>query len=371
MIRNTKSAQFQAVHELTSSIRWCITGTPIQNSIEDLGALVRFLRLPTLRDANSFRKYISGARKYSAHVRPNHRNLQILLESICLRRNQSLLCLPDATLVIKELQLSEREREQYDRLYRDFLHSKLAAVGNFQSAAGGGTSRPELESYIRLRMFCNVGFHSRAIEEVADSREALELLELQLSEANGTYHQTYSKKDPSKCDSQLESGCRHEVFPKPHEVSTLSILGASAKEQLPDVSASRHIRDQSSLPDKTCDKEEGGAQKSRDAAGIPSAWSTKISAILADVSEHVESDKRYEGQLRTYTGRFLANTLSIVFSCWRQSLDVLGQALREKQIAYCRVDGLLNARQRGQVLKSFGSAEMRVLLVTFGTGATG
>jgi SNF2 family DNA or RNA helicase len=45
-IRNCSTKQFQAVHGLTAQHRWCLTGTPIQNSLEDLEALISFLRVP-------------------------------------------------------------------------------------------------------------------------------------------------------------------------------------------------------------------------------------------------------------------------------------------------------------------------------------
>ncbi|OQD67879.1 hypothetical protein PENPOL_c003G05250 [Penicillium polonicum] len=58
-IRNRATKQFQAVVNLSAQHRWCLTGTPIQNSIEDLGALVAFLRVPILDRVASFRKFIS------------------------------------------------------------------------------------------------------------------------------------------------------------------------------------------------------------------------------------------------------------------------------------------------------------------------
>ncbi|KAK2768085.1 SNF2 super family RAD5 protein [Colletotrichum kahawae] len=47
-IRNRSSQIFAAVQNLKATYRWCVTGTPIQNSIEDLGSFVGFLRAQPL-----------------------------------------------------------------------------------------------------------------------------------------------------------------------------------------------------------------------------------------------------------------------------------------------------------------------------------
>ncbi|KAI0976950.1 SNF2 family N-terminal domain-containing protein [Xylaria arbuscula] len=47
-IRNSTSKQFKATASLDSRSRWCLTGTPIQNKLEDLASLAQFLKLQPL-----------------------------------------------------------------------------------------------------------------------------------------------------------------------------------------------------------------------------------------------------------------------------------------------------------------------------------
>jgi SNF2 family DNA or RNA helicase len=92
-IRNPLTKQFQAVASLSAQHRWCLTGTPIQNSLEDLGALVSFLKVPILEKPPTFRKFIMNP--VSSRSRGRFQNLQKLLQTICIRRTRELLNLPE------------------------------------------------------------------------------------------------------------------------------------------------------------------------------------------------------------------------------------------------------------------------------------
>ncbi|CAG9945357.1 unnamed protein product [Clonostachys rosea f. rosea IK726] len=88
--------------------------------------------------------------------------------------------------------------------------------------------------------------------------------------------------------------------------------------------------------------------------GLGRSWPSKLLAMLQDLKENLDKEK------------------SIVFSFWRQSLDVVGRLLAEHNITYCRVDGLLKPAHRKKVLEEFCSENSpRVLLMTLGTGAVG
>lgn len=47
-----------AVFQLQSKYRWCLTGTPIQNSLEDLFSLLFFLQVPEVSDYSWFKTNI-------------------------------------------------------------------------------------------------------------------------------------------------------------------------------------------------------------------------------------------------------------------------------------------------------------------------
>jgi SNF2 family DNA or RNA helicase len=63
---------------------------------------------------------------------------------------------------------------------------------------------------------------------------------------------------------------------------------------------------------------------------------------------------------------------SIVFSCWKKTLDILGKLLRARDIQPIRVDGDVSYPERLERLAKFQQCpEASVLLMTYGTGAVG
>ena len=133
-----------------------MTGTPIQNTVEDLGSLIRFLRVPCLSDIYSFRKHISGVpKKKLRHPEPNVKNLKLLLESICLRRSKAILSLPESRELTYELSFSKAEQRAYDDL-TEACKKLISASAN--KCRTSQSSHPMLRALLRLRMFCNIGF---------------------------------------------------------------------------------------------------------------------------------------------------------------------------------------------------------------------
>ncbi|MCJ1385989.1 hypothetical protein MMC17_009114 [Xylographa soralifera] len=86
-IRDSMAKQSRAVHSLTAIHRWCLTGTPIQNRIEDLGALLIFLRVEPFDTRSTFKNYI--ANPINANKKRSMERLQLLVGAIALRRTQA------------------------------------------------------------------------------------------------------------------------------------------------------------------------------------------------------------------------------------------------------------------------------------------
>ena len=151
-IRNKSTKQFQAVSALTAEYRWCLTGTPIQNSLEDLGSLVTFLKIPVLEHAPTFRKFITAP--ITSGSRERFKNLRLLLQSICLRRTRDRLDLPEPVLSVCRLTMAPHEQDQYSELLQRCRVDIDMAVSHRRK---GNINSTMLESLLKLRLFCNNG----------------------------------------------------------------------------------------------------------------------------------------------------------------------------------------------------------------------
>ncbi|KAJ5968430.1 hypothetical protein N7501_004678, partial [Penicillium viridicatum] len=203
-IRNRATKQFQAVVNLSAQHRWCLTGTPIQNSIEDLGALVAFLRVPILDRVAPFRKFISTPT--SSGRRDRFHNLQILLHAICIRRTRDVLNLPEPTTETRKLPMSPTEKIQYKDLLDECRTKVDMAVSGRKN---GKVNSAVLESLLSLRLFCNNGKAAASIP--LDSDEALSYLE-QLDKNVCIYCSStvfWLSDTPDTDGGIFLAGCRH------------------------------------------------------------------------------------------------------------------------------------------------------------------
>jgi SNF2 family DNA or RNA helicase len=89
----------------------------------------------------------------SSNSRNKYRNLQTLLQTVCLRRTRDILALPETIASEILVPLSDRERSKYNELYERFEKLVQMAVSGRKSKI----SATVLHSIHELRLFCNNG----------------------------------------------------------------------------------------------------------------------------------------------------------------------------------------------------------------------
>lgn len=129
--RNTRAAQ--ACWALNAEIHWALTGTPLQNSINDVYPILKLIKLAPFDDYEFFKSNI----KRPLEGGSNHAvaRVQALLSSITMRRTKthkmrngdSIVQLPKRTEIVHKIDLNKDEREQYDRL-ENFARNRVATL---------------------------------------------------------------------------------------------------------------------------------------------------------------------------------------------------------------------------------------------------
>ncbi|EJD48096.1 hypothetical protein AURDEDRAFT_113300 [Auricularia subglabra TFB-10046 SS5] len=120
-IRNRLTVASINTASLEARHRWCLTGTPVTNTLTDLYPLIRFAKLSPWNAFEDFNSYIGKVQVRNPNVASNR--AQAILKPILLRRNKNstvdgkpILELGPKTITIHKLDFSPREREIYDAL---------------------------------------------------------------------------------------------------------------------------------------------------------------------------------------------------------------------------------------------------------------
>jgi SNF2 family DNA or RNA helicase len=139
-IRHDQTRQFQAAASLSAKFRWCLTGTPIHNSLADPGSLVSFLRVPLLQRKAEFNKHIVKPIEENKD-RDTVKNLCLILQYLCLRRTKELINLPEPEEIIYDVHLSHDETSLYNVVKE---RAKYQIEDAISSSQGPGTGKAVL-----------------------------------------------------------------------------------------------------------------------------------------------------------------------------------------------------------------------------------
>ncbi|XP_058755377.1 helicase-like transcription factor CHR28 [Vicia villosa] len=155
-IKNHRTLVSKACWGLRAKRRWCLFGTPIQNSIDDLYSYFRFLRYDPYDELTTFCSKIKVPTNNNPSV--GYIKLQAILKVIMLRRTKDtildgepIICLPPKRVKCKRVTFSQEEHDFYSKLETDFYLDK--------EYADAGTVKQNyvhiLSMLLRLRQACN------------------------------------------------------------------------------------------------------------------------------------------------------------------------------------------------------------------------
>lgn len=158
-IRNPKAKSSLAATNLAAESRWCLTGTPIVNTLKDLYSLVRFLRFSGgLSEFDIFNRVL--IRPLNSSLPEANSRLQALMASLCLRRTKEMkfvdLRLPACKEFVHRIKFYPEEQAKYDILDAEAkgLLDRFSR-GKAINETGKDDYRFLLEILLRMRQVCD------------------------------------------------------------------------------------------------------------------------------------------------------------------------------------------------------------------------
>ncbi|KAF8970999.1 hypothetical protein BGZ46_010359 [Entomortierella lignicola] len=385
IIKEVNTVQSKAASALTAERRWCLTGTPVQNKLDDLYALVKFLRMHPFDEKVQWTHYISKPIKAANPI--GITRLQTLMKVITLRRTKSqmvdgqpLLALPTRTDHKRVLELSLNERQLYQRMES---RAKQTVDQIVQENKIMKSYAHILQAILKLRQICA---HFALVKNMGDDlvnptefniSKASEILTLLQDSGNDQCNHCFN----SSTSTPIVSRCEHIFCPdcvkKLNPVTFMLIQKSNAN-----IGVTQGLKTDFACPQCACilrpvdliqiqdDPEDRTAvvglksdhihaRKDENGAFI---HSTKVKALMEDLVHATEVSKR--------TGDALIK--SVVFSQWTSMLDLIEDGLRENNIKFTRLDGTMQRSDRTVALSDFKEKpEIGVILISLKAGGVG
>ena len=362
-IRNRTQA-FKAAVDLKSGIRWCSSGTPVQNKLDDLFTLTEFLGFYPVDNRVNARKWILDplGRKEEHALE----NLRLIMKTVAIRRPK--LSESDCKRSEREVlvDLFQAEREQYDST-RTQARSMVTRTGNRSSA------HTLLSFILQMRQLCSHGLSREAIVRRPDSLRKASTCAIvcdrcadSINPADSTSLTMTATDGPRYCPE-----CAFEDDISPALPTQLSSVQNGVYKDI--ISISRledHLVE--NLDDDVDEMDMDGPSLS------VMQTSSKIDSIVRNLIEldrvrHHDSKsiKRSDSPL-AFRSLFTELSASLVFSCWTTTLDALASALLNQRLRYARIDGSLTLDQRRAAINRFQSEQdLKIMLLSFGSGSVG
>ncbi|KFK39327.1 hypothetical protein AALP_AA3G230200, partial [Arabis alpina] len=400
-IKNHRTQMARSCCTLRAKWRWCLSGTPIQNTIDDLYSYFRFLKYDPYAVYKSFCNTIKvPISKHSPH---GYKKLQAVLRAVMLRRTKGTLLdgrpiinLPPKKVNLSTVEFSVEEWSFYRKLEAD-------SQTQFKAYADAGTLNQNyaniLLMLLRLRQACD---HPQLVKG---------------------YNSDPVGKESEAAVKRLPRAARFNLL-KRLESSSAICCDCGDPPEIPVVALCGHVfcyqcvseyitGDENMCPARRCREQLGrdvvfsksalrycttndlGCSSSHDIGLGKSAFlksefcSSKIKAVL-DILQSLSkqgspnsmpsSSQPYDDDDVTIVEPKSLHSSSpsqetiktIIFSQWTGMLDLVEICLDDKCIEFRRLDGTMSLAARDRAVKVFSNdPDVKVMLMSLKAGNLG
>ncbi|EQL35173.1 hypothetical protein BDFG_03154 [Blastomyces dermatitidis ATCC 26199] len=402
-IREQSAAQSQAIFALNSQCRWSVTGTPIQNRLEDLASVTRFLRLHPYVEKAQFAAYIIAPFKCeNPKAIPN---LRMLVDSFTLRRVKDRINLPPRHDKVITLTFSEREKMLHEFFRKESNVMMNVIAGESKEKMRGKMYHLVLKAMMVLRQISAHGkelldqqdrdrFKGLSATDAIDleqptdedsltvtEKKAYEMLALMKESAadvcarcGNTITLQSPEDSPSDKDPLMaamlpcyDTVCA-ECFPPIQQVfnenagKRSQLCCTFCKGLIPVTYSAITCRGFEKFQASQLSTRHNPKQAKK--FGQYEGPHTKTKALISHLLDTVEESKKAPDE---------PPIKSVVFSSWTSHLDLIEIALEDNGITtFTRLDGTMSLKQRNAALDEFrDNNDITVLLATLGAGGVG
>ncbi|CAF1837798.1 unnamed protein product [Brassica napus] len=356
-IKNHKTQVARACWGLRAKRRWCLSGTPIQNSIDDLYSYFRFLRY----DPYSSYVLFCNSIKNPVAKTPvkGYQKLQAILKIVMLRRTKGslidgkpIISLPPKSIELRKVEFTEEERDFYSNL-------EHTSRDQFQEYKEAGTVKQNyvniLLMLLRLRQACD---HPLLVK----------------GEYNFTWESSLGlakKENLSEASLQICGICNDSP-----EDAVVSVCGHVFCKQC---FYECLTGDTNLCPNANCNARLAAVPSMHDSAtsvqvetvdpcseGLPYE-SSKIKAALEILQSLARpQDSTDMNQISQKSEK------AICFSQWTKMLDLLEASLIRSRIQYRRLDGTMSVAARDKAVQDFNTLpEVTVMIMSLKAASLG
>ena len=403
-IREQSTRQSQAIRALAANRRWAVTGTPVQNRLDDLGALIKFLRIKPFHEDASFNQFVLKPFKDAdPEIIPK---LRILVDTITLRRLKDRIDLPARKDQVVRLSFSEEEQQLYS-WFKHQADAKMGLIAKEGSKNLGGRGYVHvLQAILRLRLICAHGKELLGEDDLKLTEGMTSSNSIDLDDENAQGHsanpaltnrQAYDMLMLNReTNSDTCISCTKRIEPKNRddEVEGTETIGYMLPcFQMVCESCSKDVKrtiEANLTPTNTyqcsfCTAPNTYSMIALTQQGIENAEEQK--AMAKENPKQAKIMGRYGGPhtktqalLRDLHDSLIESAAhpeeppikSVVFSGWTSHLDLIQIALEDASMKYVRLDGKMSRKNRNASLDAFREdPKVRVIIVSIQAGGLG
>uniref|UniRef100_A0A453FP48 Helicase-like transcription factor CHR28 n=2 Tax=Aegilops tauschii subsp. strangulata TaxID=200361 RepID=A0A453FP48_AEGTS len=400
-IKNYRTNVAGSCWNLRAKRRWCLSGTPIQNAVEDLFSYFKFLRYEPYCEYKHFCTMIKMP--ISRNPVNGYKKLQVVLKTVMLRRTKAtmldgkpIISLPPKTISLKAVNFTSEERAFYNTL-------EAESRAQFKVYAAAGTVRQNyvniLLMLLRLRQACDhphlVKGHESSWTSSLESANKLPMERKQellvclqsCSAICALCNDAPEDAVVTTCGHVFCNQCILEQLTGDDSICPVS----SCRVRLNATSLFSRGTLEFSLCKSTSESQSNDScteiVHTENQTGIDSSYaSSKVRAALDIILSLPKIDPTQSSDSKKTIGLASENTngmsseyadtktteKAIVFSQWTRMLDLLEVHLKASHVTYRRLDGTMSVAAREKAVNDFKTVpEVSVMIMSLKAASLG